>query len=77
MNVRAGSRYIYLPVMIDSIDPPYGVRAGFLSPGDVVRVVNLRGCPVANTMGHCHIENPENKEFLGLVCSNSLVKVAK
>ena len=41
--------------------------------GQRVRVINLRGAPKANTMGHCHIESLEG-EFLGMVHVNSLVR---
>lgn len=65
-KVRAGSKYIYYPVMLDRLHPP----AGNLVPGDVVVVVNLPGCPRANTMGHAHVEIAGR--FGGLVCTNSL-----
>jgi hypothetical protein len=45
-----------------------------LQRGDVVRVVNLHGCPPANTMGHCHVETLAG-EFAGLVFCNSLQRV--
>jgi hypothetical protein len=70
MKVRAGSSYRYNPVLMDVCDPPYGVKSEGLKKGDVVKVVNLHGCPPANTMGHCHIEL--NGRFAGLVCTNSL-----
>jgi hypothetical protein len=71
MRVRAKAVYVYRPVLLDQINPPHGVQAGLLEPGDSVRVVNLPGCPKANTMGHCHIESLTG-EFLGLVVCNSL-----
>lgn len=71
MRVRARSFYIYRPVMLDVLHPPYGVQIGILAPGDTVRVVNLHGCPPANTMHHCHIQT-ESGEFAGMVCTNSL-----
>lgn len=73
-RVRAGAIYNYDPVLIDKIDPPYGVQVGILESGHSVRVVNLPGCPKANTMGHCHIETVATGDFLGLVCTNSLCK---
>jgi hypothetical protein len=72
-RVRTGSVYAFNPVLLDQINPPHGVQAGELKSGDRVRVVNLPGCPKANTMGHCHIEGLGG-EFLGLVCTNSLRK---
>ena len=65
-RVRVGSKYRFEPVMLDRLHPPHNVR-----PGDIVRVVNLHGCPKANTMGHCHVENLDGA-FGGLVCTNSL-----
>ena len=38
--------------MIDLLHPPYNVRKD-----DVVRVVNLHGCPKANTMRYAHVEH--------------------
>ncbi len=64
-KVRAGSTYEYQPVMMDVYDPKTPLK-----PGDKVKVVNLRGCPSPNTMGHCHVEH--NGQFAGLVCTNSL-----
>lgn len=74
MRVRAGSKYIYDPVPIDRYMTPFGVGCGKLRSGQIVRVVNLPGCPKANTMGHCHIQDPETGDFLGLVQCNSLRK---
>jgi hypothetical protein len=65
-NRVAGSTYRFEPVMIDRLHPPYNVRQG-----DVVRVVNLHGCPKANTMGHAHVMHVDGT-FGGLVCTNSL-----
>ena len=45
-RVRAGSPYRFESVMIDRLYPPYNV-----SQGDVVCVVNLRGCPKAKYDG--------------------------
>jgi hypothetical protein len=62
-RVRAGRLYRYNPVTIDRLNPLYDVN-----DGDIVRVVNLPGCPEANTMGHAHLDGT----FGGLVCTNSL-----
>jgi hypothetical protein len=66
-KVRAGSVYRFEPVMMDITQP-----ASSAERGQLVRVVNMHGCPKANTMGHCHIEDAETGEFLGLVVTNSL-----
>jgi len=68
-KVKVGRTYVFSPVLIDVINPPYNIRKG-----DVVRVVNLHGCPKANTMGHCHVQHPDGS-FAGLVCCNSLSEV--
>lgn len=65
MRVTANREYIYYPNLLDRID---GRTA--LVPGDVVRVVNLPGCPRANTMRHAHVQL--NGRFVGLVHVNSL-----
>ena len=74
-KVRAGQTFYFVPVMIDATHPPYNVE-----PGDFVKVVNLPGCPKANTMGHAHVNVIMKANgvatpgtFGGLVCTNSLV----
>jgi hypothetical protein len=65
MRVRAGQSYIYYPNLLDRID-----GRTRLVMGDIVKVVNLPGCPPANTMDHAHVEL--NGKFVGLVHTNSL-----
>lgn len=67
-RVRVGNLYHYDPVLIDRTSR----HTHHIEPGLYVRVINMTGCPPANTMGHCYIENMLG-EFLGLVCCNSLV----
>ena len=67
MKVRAGTVYVYHANLLDTIDARTGLKSG-----DVVRVVNLPGCPKANTMGHCHVVDPDTGAFIGLVHCNSL-----
>lgn len=69
MKVRANSEYIFYPNMLDRIDGRTS-----LVPGSVVRVVNLPGCPQANTMNHAHVEL--EGELAGLVHTNSLHKLS-
>ena len=69
-KVRAGSLYRFEPVPIDYLHPPHNVK-----PNDIVRVVNLHGCPRANTMGHAHVQHLGG-EFAGLVCVNSLIPLS-
>jgi len=66
-KVRVGAKYVYHPVLLDRLDKPYNIK-----DGDLVKVVNLRGCPRSNTMGHAHVEHLDGK-FGGLVCCNSLI----
>lgn len=68
-KVRVGKVYKYDPVLLDQLHPPHNVQVG-----DLVRVVNLPGCPRANTMGHCHVQHLDGR-FAGLVCCNSLEDV--
>ena len=70
-RVRPGSLYRYNPVGTDRLNPPYDIN-----DGDSVRVINLPGCPKANTMGHAHVEHFDGT-FGGLVCTNSLHKGSK
>jgi hypothetical protein len=73
-KVQAGRTYVYRPVGMDLWDSR--VYNGAVHPGDYCRVVNLHGCPRANTMGHCHINTMDDK-FAGLVLTNSLVLASK
>ncbi len=65
-RVVAGRTYRYNAVGLDRWD----ARTN-LQPGELVRVVNLPGCPRANTMGHCHVYRLDGT-FAGLVLCNSL-----
>lgn len=71
MKVRVGSRYVFDPCFLDHVDSRTKAKKG-----DIVRVVNMPGCPKANTFGHCYIETLDG-EFLGMVSTNSLRKVTK
>jgi hypothetical protein len=70
-RVHPGRLYRYNPVAIDRLNPPYDIN-----DGDIVRVINLPGCPKANAMGHPHVEHLDGA-FGGLVCTNSLHKGGK
>ena len=65
-KVRVGQTYIYSPNMLDKIDGRTN-----LQDGENVRVVNLYGCPRANTMGHCYVDRLDGT-WGGLVHCNSL-----
>lgn len=67
MKVKANLVYYYHPNLLDIIDGRTGLKSG-----DVVRIVNLPGCPKANTMNHCHVSHPVTGNFIGLVHCNSL-----
>ena len=69
MKVIAGKEYIYYPNLMDRVDGRTN-----LIPGDIVTIVNLPGCPRANTMGHAHVSL--DSKFVGLVSTNSLHKLS-
>ncbi len=71
-RVRVNSVYTYDPVLFDMLNPPKD-----LEKGAVVRVINLFGCPKANTMGMCYVGNVKTGEFIGMVCTNSLTPVSR
>jgi len=66
-KVKVNSLYTYVPVLIDIV---HGLVNAPIN-GATVRVINLSGCPKANTMGHCYIESLDGI-FHGLCCVNSL-----
>lgn len=70
-RVKVGKLYTYRPVGWDLYDSK---NAPDIVVGEIVKVVNLPGCPKANTMGHCHIQaRTENTwKFVGLVMCASL-----
>ena len=71
-KVKVGKTYIYDPVFFDQIiSPPVGNP----EQGYFVVVVNLNGCPPANTMGSCYINFADSGEFAGMVSTNSLKSV--
>lgn len=53
--------------MLDKIDGRTSLK-----DGDEVRVINLPGCPRANTMGHCYVADKTTGHFIGIVHCNSL-----
>jgi hypothetical protein len=69
MKVQANQEYIYYPNLLDRIDGLTGLVAG-----SIVVVVNLPGCPRANTMQHAHVTY--DGKFAGLVHTNSLYSLA-
>jgi hypothetical protein len=69
-KVRVGATYKYDPVPFDRFNPPFGCNKG-----DTVKVVNMPGCPRANTMGMCYVQ--KGGKFAGMVCTNSLESVRK
>ena len=71
MKVRAGSSYIFYPNFLDRVDGRLNQR---VIPGQIVTVVNLPGCPPANTMDHAHIKL--DGIFAGLVHTNSLYRLS-
>jgi hypothetical protein len=74
-RVRVGKKYKLSLVPFDQFNQPFGMIEGWLKDGDEVKVINLFGCPKANTMGMCYIS--KNGEFAGMVMTNSLVDIEK
>lgn len=69
-RVRVGKLYTYDPVWWDVFD-----NKVTLQEGEIVKVVNLPGCPKANTMGRCYVQaRAETGEwkFAGLIMCASL-----
>ena len=65
MKVHVNSLYRFDPVPMD-------MHTRNVEENDIVRVINLYGCPKANTMGQCYIQHLGG-EFIQMVCVNSLV----
>ena len=72
-RARVGSFYVFQPVPFDRCNPPAGIPD--LEPGSIVKVVNLHGCPPANTMGSCYVEHLGR--FAGMVLTASLEPIRK
>lgn len=68
-KVIVGRVYKFVPVGLDIWDSRAKVKAG-----TNVKVINMFGCPPANTNGHCYIATLDGK-FAGLVLTASLVKL--
>jgi hypothetical protein len=71
MRVIVGRKYRYNPCLLDRIDGRTGLKEG-----DVVKVINVYGCPPANTMRHCYVGEPDTGKFIGMVATASLEPLA-
>jgi hypothetical protein len=73
MKVRVNSIYRFQPNGWDTLRP---TASGYLAAGDLVKVVNLHGCPPANTMGQCyvHLVGDSNAKSFQMVSTGSLEK---
>jgi hypothetical protein len=71
MKVRVNSTYRFQPNGWDTLR----ACGDLLKPGDLVQVINLHGCPPANTMGQCYVRlvGDSSKAFQ-MVSTGSLVK---
>lgn len=68
MKVKVNSLYIYHANLLDATDGRTN-----LQNGELVKVVNMHGCPKANTMGHAYVVRADDPStFVGLVHTNSL-----
>ena len=70
MKVRVNAVYQYDPCMMDMLDGRTGLKKG-----DTVKVINLPGCPKANTMGQCYVGTVPEGKFIGMVCTGSLIPI--
>ena len=70
-RVRVNSIYQFNPNGWDKLTP----CGNLLKPGDMVQVINLPGCPPANTMGQCYVRlvGDSSKAFQ-MVSTDSLDK---
>lgn len=74
MKVRVNSTYRYnAGYFMDRTDARVNA---YLKVGDLVKVVNLPGCPPANTMGQCYVNlvGSNDRSFV-MVSTLSLEKV--
>jgi hypothetical protein len=71
-KVRVNSIYQYDPNLFDVLNPSTD-----LAKGAIVRVINVSGCPKANTMGMCYVGDVATGKFIGMVCTNSLDPVSR
>lgn len=69
-RVVVGRVYEYHRAGFDLFDP----KTPVIQAGTMVRVVNLPGCPKANAMGQCHVNDVDGR-FLGMVDTSSLQTV--
>ena len=67
MKVYVGCKYKFNACMWDRLDP----NPRHPAEDQTVVVVNLHGCPPANTMGCCYVNDLQGN-FRGLVNTNSL-----
>ena len=70
-RVIVGTVYRFHPMETDRMMPEHYDCV----PGQLVRVVNLPHCPVANTLGQCHVADAESGVLLGMVATASLFPV--
>lgn len=73
MRVRVNAKYRYNPRGWDVVRPCQG---NTLTPGQVIKVINLPSAPPANTMGHCYVADIATGKFLCMVSTSSLEAVS-
>lgn len=68
MRVKANAHYIYHANLLDVCDGRTNLKNG-----EEVKVINMHGCPKANTMGQCYVVRANDVDtFVGMVSTNSL-----
>lgn len=70
-KVRVGKVYEYNKNGFDWLDS----KTPVITNGTKIRVVNLAGCPPANTMGQCYVQDLSGK-FIGMIDTASCCKIA-
>lgn len=58
-RVKVNSKYFFYPCLFDKIS---GNSTELFTQGQEVRVINLHGCPPANTMKMCYIVPADAKK---------------
>lgn len=71
VKVRVNAHYRYEPTGFDR----FNATGTLVKAGDLVQVINLHGCPPANTFGQCYVRlvGDSSKRFQ-MVATASLVR---
>lgn len=70
-KVRVGKIYEYSKSGFDWLDS----KTPVIVKGTKIKVVNLPGCPPANTMGQCYVQDLSGN-FIGMIDTSSCREIA-